>query len=355
MPTPIFPSRPVAAGLPRAAALVAAGLLAGCQVFDDRADAPRRPSGVSPEYSGRAPAVASQEMDTAAAAAGRATILLQQGMYEQALAEFERAIESNPNLTVAYIGAGDIYRQQGDYDKAAERYGEACQVEPRNFTAQYSHGLMLQLLDRVSESVRAYLRALSIRPDDFNSNLNLGIAFLQLKEPGEALPYAERAVQIDGKNAPARINLGAVYAAIARHEDAVTEYQQAAELVELSAPLLLNLADSLGKAGRNEEMVNTLEQLARTEPTAVGYERLGSGLFRLRRYDESIASFRKGLDIDPNHFPALNGVAVCLLNQWVWSNQQDEPARREALDSLRRSLQIERNQPKIMELLGRYQ
>jgi tetratricopeptide (TPR) repeat protein len=342
---------------PIALAAAVACAVSGCQSLDrlmaPKYNPPSSPVRISRANDGRAPAVAAPE--PASAAVLRAQEFESQGQYEQALAEFERAIETNPRMTVAYLGAGDIYRQQGDYESAEERYAMAARIEPRNFDAQYLHGLALQMLDRLADAVKAYIRALTIRPDDFNANLNLGTAYLQLGEPQQALPYAERAVRLDGKDGAARTNLGAIYAALGRHEDAVVEFQQAAELTELSAPLLLNLADSYGRVGRHEEMVNTLEQLVRTEPTAVAYERLGAGLFRLRRYDESLSGFRKSLEIDPNHYPALNGVGVSLLNQWVWSQQKDTAAREEALRSLRRSLQIERDQPKILELIGRYQ
>jgi tetratricopeptide (TPR) repeat protein len=282
-------------------------------------------------------------------------MLRRQGSLDDALAEFERAIATNPKLTVAYMGAGDIYREKGDYPMAVERYGKAAEIEPSNFNAQYLHGLMLQLIDRVAEAVRAYLRALAIRPDDFNTNLNLATAYLQLQEPNQGITYAERAVRLDSRSAPARVNLGAIYSALGRNEDAVVEYQQAAELTELSAPLLLNLAESYGKSQRYEEMVNTLDRLVRTEPTALGYERLGSGYFRLKRYPESLAAYRKAVEIDPNHYPALNGIAVNQLNVWILSNQVNEGAHREALSALRKSLQIERDQPKVLELLTRYQ
>lgn len=360
-----------AAGLMLTGLTLATSALFGCQSLDRVANidrVPRPPATVSREHSGRPPAVTAGEARPAPTAASRseartpglasverAKLLQDQGMVDQALAEFERAISENPRLVRAYMGAGDIYREKGDFATAEQRYGRAAELEPQNFSAQYLHGLTLQLLNRVSDAVVAYLRALSIRPDDFNANLNLGTAYLQLGEPQQALPYARRAVELNGRDGPARANLGAVYSSLARHEEAVIEYQQAAELMELSGPLLLNLADGLARTNRHEEAVNTLRQLIRTSPSAVAQERLGASLFRLRDYAAALEAFRSALEIDPNHYPALNGVGVCLLNQWVFSNQTDEQARQEALAALRRSLQIERNQPRILELIGRYQ
>ncbi|MCK6477790.1 MAG: tetratricopeptide repeat protein [Phycisphaerales bacterium] len=299
-----------------------------------------------------APAIAP---DSGAESIQRARLAQQKGDLDAARAEFERAIAENPTLTIAYLGAADIDREKGDYRSAERNYAKAADLEPGNFDAQYGHGLVLQMLNRLNEAVRAYLRALTIRPDDLQANLNLGTTYLQLNEPGQGLAYAEKAARIDPRNAAARTNLGAIYASLGRHSEAVVEYQQAAELTELTPPLLLNLAESLGKINRLEEMVNTLRQAIEIEPSATAYERLGSGLFRLRYYDDALIAFRKSAELDPTFYPAINGVAVCRLNQYVWSNRTDEAARNEALQLLRKSLQIERRQPKIVDLLTRYQ
>ncbi len=290
----------------------------------------------------------------ASAAVSRAQGLRRQGLYDSALSELQRAVAINPKLTTAYLGMGDIYRETGNFAQAEGAYRKAAEVEPGSFDAQYLHGLALQLLDRLTESVRAYLRALTIRPNDFNANLNLATAYLQLGEPHQALPYAQGAVRLRSDSAAARVNLGAVYAGLDRHEDAVVEYRQAAELMALTPELLLNLADSLDKAGRLEEMQSTLEQLIKTRPSAVAYERLGSCLFRQARYQDALGYFRRSLELDEAHFPAHNGVGVCLLNEYVWSERTNTQAREDALRHLRRSLQIERRQPGIIELVSRY-
>ena len=292
--------------------------------------------------------------NAATEAVARANLLESQGLDDVALSEFEKAIAINPKLTIAYLGVGSIHKKRGNLTEAERAYSQAATVEPTNFDAQYNDGLVLQLLNRITEAVRAYLRALAIKPDSFDGNLNLATAYLQLGEAGPALTYAQRAVKLDGKNGPARVNLGAIYAALGDNDNAVVEYQQAAELMDLTPELLLNLADSLAKVGRYAEAQNTLEQLIRTKPTAAAYERLASALFRLNKFDESLASFRKALELDPNYYPALNGVGVNLLNKFLLSDKQDLDAKSEAIKSLRRSLQIEPKQPVVLDLVTRY-
>ncbi len=286
---------------------------------------------------------------------GRAVELHSSGDLTRALNELERAIAFNPQFTPAYIEAGDIYMEMGRIDDAERQYALAVRNEPRNFMAQYRHAQVLHTLNRLEESNRAYLRALSIRPASFDANLGISTVLLEMGRAEQALPYGQRAVKGEPPSGRARMHLGNVYAAIDRHEEAVVEYQQAAELMDAPTPgLLLNMAESLNQLQRYAEMVGALDQLVRIEPTAIAYERLGSGLFRLKRYDESLAAFKKSAELDPTHYPAFNGVAVCELNTYLWSSKTDGTARESAVEAMRQSIKLHRDQPRIVELLRRY-
>lgn len=278
--------------------------------------------------------------------------LLDQGLEAQALAEFERAIESNPLLVGAQMAAGDIYMKQGDYDMAVLRFGEAARLAPQSYDANYKWGSALQALGQLVDAVRAYLIALAIKPNDPAANMNVGVAYLQLGQAENALPYADKAVKLDPRSAQAHTNLGSVYSALGRHEDAVAEYLQANELMPPSTKLLLNLADSLQKAEQFEQAANTIDQLIKIEPSPAAYERLGTIDFRLRKYDEAQAAFLKAIELDANYYPALNGAGICLLNRFLMD--KDAAARPEALKHLIRSLTLEPNQPRIKGLVEKY-
>ena len=277
------------------------------------------------------------------------------GRDDEALALLTRAIEANPTLTVAHLEAAEIYEEHGDFDAAERSFGTAAQQEPSNFNAQFGHGRSLHLLNRIAEAVRAYLLALAVQPNNFDANLALATAYLQIDGPSQALPYAQRAVQINASNGPARANLGSVYSQLGRHRDAVEQYQAAAELMELSPSLLMNLAESLGKIERYDEMVNTLDIANRLKPSAPAWERIGFAHFKMKRFDESMNAFRQAITIDDSHYPALNGLGVCLLNRYLLSNKQDATALSESMTNLRKSLRINNRQPRIVDLIARYE
>jgi len=277
-----------------------------------------------------------------------------EGNNDAALEVLAKAIEINPELFQAHMSMADIYRERGDNDFAIQKYRVATEINPQSYDAQYYLGLCLQLTNRLAEAIRAYRRAISIDPQSHEANLNIATAYLQSEQPAEALPFARRAAELQPDHGPTHINLAAVYAALGKHEDAVVQYRTAAELMELPPNVMLNFADSLRVLRRYTEMINTLEALLRTEKDAGAYERLGYALFKTRQYDRSRTAYQSAIDLEPTYYPAINGLAVNFLNEYILSGHEDTQARDEAVRLLRRSIQIASDQPRIIDLLSRY-
>lgn len=265
-----------------------------------------------------------------------------------------QAIEVNPTLTVAHMRMAEIQRDRGELSESEQAYRRVVTLEPRNFVGQLGHAEVLHALGRVIEAVRAYVRAVSLEPGNPSANKGLAAAYLELNEPRAALQYAQRATQYDPEDGRSHANLGAIYSLLHRHEDAVGEYEAAAELMELNTGLLLNWANSLGAIQRYDEMINTLNEVLKLKPSAVAHERLGYARFKLRRYAEASKHFRDAIEMDRRHFPALNGLAVVLLNDYISSDRREDTLRLEALSLLRKSLQIKSDQPKFVDLISRF-
>jgi tetratricopeptide (TPR) repeat protein len=276
------------------------------------------------------------------------------GNYDHALTIFQDVLAENPTVTTAYLGIGEIYVIKKDYGKAEPAYRRAARLEPRNFDAQFGHGLALQMLKRFVEAVRAYHRALTIAPDDPKANLNLATTYLQLNDAERAVVFAERAVQIDPANGAAQANLGAIYEELGRYAEAVDVYLAALELMGNRTPLMLNLINALAKERRYQEAVNTAEVLTRIDPSPNAFERLGWCHFKLRQYDRSMTAYREAVNLDPGHWPSLNGIGVNALNSWLLSKKRDEQAKQEAGRAFRRSLRVNSDQAKVVELLLQY-
>lgn len=283
-----------------------------------------------------------------------ATELRTAGDNEAALALFQELLEKNPLLPEAYVGIGDVRFSQGRYADAEPNFKRAVTLDPADFQAQYGHGRSLQMLGRLAESIGAYQRALVANPKSAEVNLNMATAYLSLGDPRVAAQFGQRAVQLEPRNGAAHVNLGVAYERLGRPGDAIVQYQAAAELLPATPQLLTNMVNAYVADGRYPEAVNTAIALTKLSLGPETYERLGWAEFRAGNYDSSSAAYRQSVVIDPNYWPAWNGIGVNALNRWLLSEKKDAVAASEARRAFRASMQANPNQPKVLKLYTTY-
>lgn len=277
-----------------------------------------------------------------------------QGNLEEALTSFNQALAKNPRLTEAHLGIGDIFRTQGEYDQAATAYREAIITNPNNFDARYYYGLTNQLEGLTAAAIASYERALIIRPNSFPANRDMGSAQLQHGDPEAAIPYARRAVELDPESQPAWANLAAAYSLIEDYTAAIEAYRQTLELGDPAEPIMLGLADAHIQLGNYQRAENVLRATLRTDSGPIGYERLGFVLFRQAKFEDALAAYEETLKLIPGDQSALNGAGVCQMALYLSGGEEDDKLRVRALNNWRRSLEADRDQPMLIDLISRY-
>jgi tetratricopeptide (TPR) repeat protein len=65
----------------------------------------------------------------------------EQGKYELAIADYNRAIEINSNYAHAYNNRGNYYNKQGKHELAIADYNRAIEINPNYAHAYYNRGL----------------------------------------------------------------------------------------------------------------------------------------------------------------------------------------------------------------------
>ncbi|MBL9121977.1 MAG: tetratricopeptide repeat protein [Phycisphaerae bacterium] len=276
------------------------------------------------------------------------------GSYDEAIALFNDLLEDNPTLVDAHIGIGRTYEKMGDLEKAEPAYARAATLDIENFDAQFGHARVLSGLQRFTEAIRAFHRALVVRPESIEANAGMADAYLKLNQAQEALTFAEKAVELAKNDGEARVRLAVALERLNRNAEAIKAYEVALELVEPRDGILTSLVNLYSSEKRYVEAINTADELIRIAPSANAYERLGWAHFRMGTYDKSAEAYRKGVELDENHWPSLNGVATNALNRWLQSGRKDEAARQEARAAFQRSLRINQDQPKVVAIMTKY-
>jgi tetratricopeptide (TPR) repeat protein len=84
--------------------------------------------------------------------------------YKNAIGEYNRAIEIDPDYAPAYYNRGLAYAELGDTSKAIEDWTKAIEIDPDYADAYKSRGDVYRLLDEYERALADYRRASDIYP-----------------------------------------------------------------------------------------------------------------------------------------------------------------------------------------------
>lgn len=107
----------------------------------------------------------------------KASSLLKRGKPDEAIAEYERLLEVNPNYAVAYNQVGYHWMQRGDYGKAEDYLKRYRFLAPDQANPYDSLGELYANTGRYEEAIAVLNEALKIKPDFYAPIGHLGTVY----------------------------------------------------------------------------------------------------------------------------------------------------------------------------------
>jgi len=154
----------------------------------------------------------------------------EQGRLDDAVKEYQAAINLTPDYVDAYYNLGLVYRTQGRLDDAVREYQKAINLKPDLAEPHCSLGLVYRTQGRLDDAVKEYQTAIKLRPDYADAHNNLGLVYRTQGRLDDAIREYQTAINLEPDHAKAHNNLGTVYYLQGRLDDAIKEYQTAINL-----------------------------------------------------------------------------------------------------------------------------
>lgn len=124
-------------------------------------------------------------------------IYLQQGKYDLAIKELQKAIELNKRFELAYDNLGMAYDHKGDFENAIPQYKKAIELNPLNPKTYNNLGNAYNKLNQFDQAIKAYEEALKLNPHYKAVYNNLGVIYYKKGIYEEAKKYWGKALEID--------------------------------------------------------------------------------------------------------------------------------------------------------------
>jgi tetratricopeptide (TPR) repeat protein len=194
----------------------------------------------------------------------RGNALADVGRYQEALANYARAIELDASYSKAYSNRGTTYREMQLYDAALADYDRAIQLDPTYATAYYNRALTYGDVERYEEAINDFDQAIKIGLDfPANAYYGRGKTYAHLEQYKEALDDLNQAIKLNPTHAPAYSDRGYVLNRLGQYGNAEKDLKHAIGLDPDYGSAYINMAVSLRQLGRLEEALPYLESATR--------------------------------------------------------------------------------------------
>ncbi|MDP8246558.1 MAG: tetratricopeptide repeat protein [Candidatus Tritonobacter lacicola] len=122
--------------------------------------------------------------------------------YEEAIAEYEKALSIDPNCGIAYVNTAACYESMDKDDDAVRVLKKAIQNEPDYARAHFNLGRIYLKKDMIDMAVSEYRGALKANPDDPEAHWEIAGMYFMIKKLDDSIKHYDRAAELFGETTP---------------------------------------------------------------------------------------------------------------------------------------------------------
>lgn len=214
---------------------------------------------------------------------------------------FKKAIEIDPNFTMAYAGLADVYTQYASktaesnwYDSSKTVSEKGLLIDPNSAELYKTRGINFYYLGQLDNAKKSFETALSIKPNYSEAIGNLATVDFSQGNLEEALKGQQRSSLLNPNNqVPFRI-AGWIYRIIGNNNEAMKWLNKSLDLSPNPVTYSL-IGTTLIAQNKIDESLNLIPEILETNPNTIGYESAGLISFFSRKYSLAKENYEKSI------------------------------------------------------------
>ena len=201
---------------------------------------------------------------------GLGSVYLQQQKSMEARKTFVRATELHANypgtLPKAWNNLGILAAREGRTDEAVANFQQALQADPDYGVAIDNLGNAYRQSKQWENAKSTFRRALELDAQDAEANYGLGMVFAQLGDTGNAYEFLQKAIVARPIYPEALNNLGILYLRTGHQDDAEKNFRESIRVAPAFDQSYLNLARLYAIEGEPQKARAVLQELLKLQP-----------------------------------------------------------------------------------------
>ena len=203
--------------------------------------------------------------------------------YGQAITDYTKAIELDSDYVFAYLYRGFVYVDLGEYKQAITDYTKAIELDPNYAVAYYFRGLAYANLGEYDQAITDYTKTIELDPDYALAYDGRGFARNELKEYALAISDFTRAIELDPDLAFAYSNRGWAYSQLGDYTQAFQDFEKSVELNPNNPWVYYYRGLTYANLGNREAAVTDLEMALQLSEPPLDENRLSIAKAMLQR------------------------------------------------------------------------
>jgi len=195
-----------------------------------------------------------------------AAIAIRDGNWAEAIVQYERLADMEPDDLDVLLTLGNLYLQAERPEEAIEQYQQALFVEPETESPPFESE---ELVDegRLREAIAAVERLIRKYPGVAPFHVQLGDLYVRAGQDGKAIEQYRLALEAQPSFLEATVKLGTQHMRQGRLVDAAITFNRAVELNDRLITAFVGLGVAQHACGRHHESLATFDLAASLEPS----------------------------------------------------------------------------------------
>ncbi len=235
--------------------------------------------------------------------------------FREAISDFTKAIELNPNYDKAYNNRGNLLMKSNRPEDAIRDYNHSIVLKPDYYGSYKNRGNNYMSRNKPDSALADYSRAISLNPDDAETYFYRGNALRSSNRNEEALNDYQKAIQLRPGYLEAYFTRGMLYMNEMKNEEALKDFNSALKINPEFVEGYLNRGNLLLNEHRFDEAMKDYNDAARLQPDnpKIYYNR-GNLLGNLKKYAEAINDFSTAIKLKGDYALAFFGRGITQCN-----------------------------------------
>jgi tetratricopeptide (TPR) repeat protein len=243
----------------------------------------------------------------------RGKVKYKSGDKQGALADFNKAIELDPNFAKFYGNRGSVKSELGDKQGALADYNKAIELDPNYTYAYNSRGVDKYELGDKQGALADYNKAIELNPNSANASYNRGVVKRDLGDKQGALADYNKAIELDPNFPHTYHSRGVVKRDLGDKQGALADYNKAIQLDPNYSYAYKDRGYAKSKLGDRQGALSDFNKAIQRDNNTDAYH--GRGIVKRDLGDRqgALADYNKAIELDPNFTYAYNnrGIVKC--------------------------------------------